>query len=226
MSKANYSFSLQCPYGGRETYAVMQSSASLGVDYQFTNKAQPETIPVGTVEFCAPLMGVEPLLKSFFPEFLQDYVSRFLILIEVLETDAQHLAFDAFVKSATEWKGAQATSLFEKETLLKPGIWWLSEPVQFINEWRYYVADGDLVTAAWYSGKDQESPAPPLSVCWPKGFSGAVDFGELQDGRLELVEAHAPYGCGWYGDSADNELFTIWQALAWESRSFWLSLDS
>ncbi|MFM7012647.1 MAG: ATP-grasp domain-containing protein, partial [Betaproteobacteria bacterium] len=102
------------------------------------------------------------------------------------------------------------------------GLWWVSDVVRFENEWRYYVADGDVVAVGWYDGTDEDLPPPPLNVDWPSGFSGAVDFG-LVTGEMTLVEAHAPFACGWYGD--DPELFVLWQTIAWEHRDFWLSAD-
>jgi hypothetical protein len=132
--------------------------------------------------------------------------------------------YGVFVKSATQWKSSFQSRVLNAGGAILPGHWYVSQVVEFINEWRYYVACGDVVTAAWYAGQDEGSPAPPVAVDWPRSFSGAVDFGMTSEGRIELVEAHAPYGCGWYGDSSDNELFTIWQALAWGERSFWLAL--
>lgn len=43
---------------------------------------------------------------------------------------------------------------------------------------------------------------------------------KYENGRLELVEAHAPFACGWYGD--DPSLYALWQIVAWENRQHWL----
>jgi hypothetical protein len=88
-----------------------------------------------------------------------------------------------------------------------------------VNEWRYYVANGDVVTTGWYRGEDEDKPAPELPVEWPEGFSGAVDFGELEDGHLALVEAHAPFACGWYGER--HEDYARWQLEAWKCSEWW-----
>jgi hypothetical protein len=75
---------------------------------------------------------------------------------------------------------------------------WNSEIVSFKNEWRYYVANGEVLAAHWYLGEDDEAPPPELPDIFPKNFTGAVDFGDYC-GKLTLVENNLPYACGWYG---------------------------
>lgn len=82
------------------------------------------------------------------------------------------------------------------------------------------MADGDLITTGWYDGNDENEDAPMVGAMWPKGFSGAVDFGRLIDGRIALVECHAPFACGWYGD--DHKDYALWLAIGWETRDWWL----
>ena len=80
-----------------------------------------------------------------------------------------------------------------------------------VNEWRYYVLGGNIITSGWYDGS-RESAAPSLQYSFPGHFSGAGDFGETEDETIELVESHAPFACGWYGE--DHEAFIEWQYLS------------
>ncbi len=97
------------------------------------------------------------------------------------------------------------------------GPYWLSEIVQFTNEWRYYVTNGKVVAARWYWGDDVNTPvAPELNIDWPKTFCGTGDFGQYPDGRIALVEAHPPFACGWYGSLGEGEIYVPWLIAGWE----------
>ena len=85
----------------------------------------------------------------------------------------------------------------------------------FTNEWRFYVAEGRVLAAFWYSGVDEDKPAPSISVPWPSGYCGAVDFGELEDGRVALVEAQHPFACGWYGRLSEGSIYAQWITAGW-----------
>lgn len=210
-------FCLQRNRLDREQLAVINSSYDLGVGYIESLKALPDRIPVGSVEFCEPVFGEQPTVKKFYPPFLKPWVKRRISF----SFGSITIERDKFVKCATEWKADTPARIRERGYYLWSGLWYLSDVVNFEQEWRYYVACGEIITTGWYAGKDFDEPAPQLHVHWPKGFSGAVDFGRTDKGQVELVEAHAPFACGWYGDNAED--YTIWQALAWEHRGYWQS---
>lgn len=202
---------------GREQIAIINASQRLGVEWIASLEAKEGLAPVGCVEFCEPVFGVQPEIKDFYPSFLSEYRTRLTYI-----TGGGHcLPYNRFVKCATKWKCDQMSQILQAGTILFSGLWLVSSIVHFVQEWRYYVADGELITTGWYDGIDEDEPAPEIDVDWPAGFSGAVDFGRLDNGRIELVETHAPFGCGWYGE--DPELFAIWQAVAWEHRKWWLA---
>lgn len=207
-------FSIQRGYSGREVVAIVSSAERLGASIVWETEPSPLTIPIGPVEFCETNFG--PHRKDFYPDFLTAHFCR-----GILKTKVGQLYARRFVKDATAWKSDFVSELKPSGYILPPGDWWISEPVTFCNEWRYYVADGCLIVTGWYDGTDEDKPAPELPIAWPAGFSGAVDFGELQDGRMALVEAHAPFACGWYGD--DHKDYALWQAMAWESSDWWKS---
>lgn len=209
-------FCFQFPYEGREILSAQNGAGALGIDYVRSMQAIQGLIPVGTVEYCTPVFGKQPKVKNFYPSFLSDFVSRNITLISSMTTNDYF-----FAKNATEWKSDHPKLV--KEVLWDgKSLWWVSDVVKFTQEWRYYVADGCLITTGWYDGNDQNEPAPELDIKWPLGFSGAVDFGRLSNGQIELVEAHAPYGCGWYGETRDNELYALWLYESWNHRGFWL----
>lgn len=207
-------FCIQKGYSGREVVAIVSSSPDPG-EILWAHECPPDRIPIGTVEFCEPAFG--PHRIDFYPDFLKGRLFRRVHTL-VLK-DGITLEEKTFAKNASSWKSEYKSSVYEAGTWIPPGEWFISEPVSFLNEWRYYVADGFVVTTGWYAGKDEDKPAPPLDVTWPAGFSGAVDFGELEDGFMALVEAHAPFACGWYGDNHQD--YAAWQRLAWNHADWW-----
>lgn len=191
----------------------MNAASKTEATYEFRDSPQEDEIPIGTVEFCAPSFG--PHRIDFYPLFLRDHMHR-----QLMCTTVGQLYKLKFVKDALAWKSEFESKVYPVGFTLPAGCWWVVEPVTFMNEWRYYVANGEVVTTGWYAGDDENCNAPPLDVEWPDGFSGAVDFGQLSTGDLALVECHAPFACGWYGEN--HEDYLLWQRDAWAHRDWWL----
>ena len=120
---------------------------------------------------------------------------------------------DVFVKSAEFYK-AWPAKIVKKGEKLPDGKLLISDVVEFVQEWRYYVANGEVLATGWYDGSDEDEPAPDLNIKWPKHFCGAVDFGRLSTGEIALVESQHPYACGWYGD--DHKAYIEWLIKGWE----------
>jgi len=209
-------FSIQKGYSGREVVAIISSAEWLGAMVQWESVASLGTVPIGTVEFCERGFGKNR--KDFYPDFLSHRLCR-----EVIRARRGQLYSERFVKDASAWKSSTESMVRPSGFLLHPGDWLVSEVINFRNEWRFYVADGSVVTTGWYAGDDEDLPAPDPGVCWPENFSGAVDFGTMDSGEIALVEAHAPFACGWYGE--DHRDYALWQALAWESADWWKILN-
>lgn len=167
-------------------------------------------IPCGTVEWCGNFLAPEKTVPDYYPDFLQDHLFR-----KVWKTDEWPLGRRVFVKPADRHKrfnGLVTNGGYRKK---KCGPYWCSEVVSFKEEWRYYVADGEVLTGEWYDGDEINTPdAPELNVDIPADFCGALDFGLLSTGELALVEAQPPYACGWYGK--DHDLYLEWLAKGWD----------
>lgn len=161
-------------------------------------------VPVGNVWFCETQMqsvGVHVPKPDYYPDFLLHMMHREHTTVELAPGRW-------FVKPANGYKQFQS---FEA---VRPRVY-LSEVVNFVQEWRYYVANGKVLYTGWYKGSDDDEPAPDLKdVDWPEGFCGAVDFGRLDSGEIALVESHHPYACGHYGHS-DGESYAEWLYQGW-----------
>lgn len=198
----------------REQLAIINA----GCDYRIEKRCTPELIPIGDVPYCEAVFGNQPLFKQFYPDFLKSFMHRRWWGCRLTDLP-MYTNPGYFIKDATQWKSdLRARISKDNEKLTTPH--YFSDIVEFIDEWRYYVACGEIIASGWYQGKHEDAETPEIEVDWPEEFSGAVDFGTLQDGKIALVEAHAPFACGWYGD--DPRLYAKWQGLAWNNADFWL----
>jgi hypothetical protein len=190
------------------TYAVLNK-----IPYKFCKRKEeaPEGfIPCGNVDWCENFLPREKTIPDYYPEFLKNSLFR-----KVWRADKWPLGERVFIKPADRHKrftGFITTGSYRKK---KRGPYWCSDVVKFTNEWRYYVADGIILTGEWYSGDEVNTPdAPTLNMQIPKGYCGALDFGSLISGELALVEANSPYACGWYGK--DFKLYAEWLVKGWQ----------
>lgn len=195
----------------REQLKAQEGAAKLGYLCGWGN---PETtlgkVPVGDVDYCEDWLGYSPV-PDFYPEFLKDWLRRSIVPAIGGRICPFHTT--RFMKSALKYKHWPA-KIINRGEMIPPGIVMMSEVVEFTQEWRYYVADGCVLATGWYSGPDENEPAPDLSIAWPKGFCGAVDFGRLADGRIALVESQHPYACGNYTD--DSAAWVMWLMEGWK----------
>jgi len=194
------SFSIQPGFeNSREGLAVIQYCLQHEeATYRFLEKPIQGMIPIGSVEYCEHLLpDYGDQVVNFYPIFLSDWRRRDIYLKKKI-----------FVKGCTKWKA-------DNNTYVSEDYVYVSDHIKFQNEWRLYVANGQVLAAGWYQGDNEEAPLPKIDIVWPVEFSGAVDIGTTDLGSVALVEAHPPYACGWYGD--DLETYAIWQIAAWFS---------
>lgn len=181
-----------------------------------SREIEKDEIVIGTVEFCEEVLN-KNITPDYFPEFIQQqgYPKRkFWIQNEYPKPNI-------FCKPAHKYKifGAHITNEYPtKGTIDSSYSYFCSEVVTFIDEWRYYVANGEVLFSAWYKGLDDiEKPAPKLEINFPENYCGAVDFGVKDNGEFDIIEAHHPFACGWYGRSStpDCYIFLDWTKKSW-----------
>lgn len=218
-------FSIERKVASREELAVINNAHKIGETWELLKEPKPGTIPVGSVEYCQKSMPVRCfhdiyhtisltgcMLINYYPQFLSSYKCRDISRQYRYYGDV-NIDEPAFFKNALEYKSSFDAKVYLSGSLPE-GTYWRSDIVNFVQEWRYYVAKGELITTGWYSGDNEDEPAPELDVDWPKDFSGAVDFGRLDDGRIALVESHPPFACGWYGENGLD--YVRWLQNSWK----------
>jgi len=172
---------------------------------------EPDEVPVGSVEFCEKFLG-KSVESHCYPVFLRGLLYRKIWLADRLEDET------FFIKPADQMKRFEA-GLFNLNSEDAPtGPFWMSEIVEFVEEWRYYVAQGKVLEAHWYQGREEEVDPPKFPVEIPPTFHGAVDLGRLNNGKIALVENNWPFACGWYGNFSEKQVdnFAKWVILGWE----------
>jgi len=214
-------FYIQSEYSGIEISILSLNLDRSRLFYSKLNKFEQGMIPVGSVEFVEEHSRI--FAPNYYPDFLKDHFHRKIYFMESL-SEMQDDEF-LFVKPADRHKRFDALIVhgLDKYDKYDPvirkwqtGPYWASEVVNFTDEWRYYVALGEVLTAEWYLGKEEEMKPPELNIEWPADFCGAVDFGRLSNGKIALVENNLPYACGWYGDYAKGALYIKWLEAGWD----------
>lgn len=158
-------------------------------------------IPSGTVKYGSKIicsrskLAGRKITPDYYPDFLTPHLHR-----KVWLSNEWPLGKRVFIKPADQEKRFNGFITNKGYKGKKRGPYWCSDPVTFTNEWRYYVANGKVLTGEWYQGDEQNTPdAPELRIDIPPDYCGALDFGTLETGELALVEANHPFACGWYG---------------------------
>lgn len=203
-------FYIQSGYSGKEVPSIMFSYNREDLKFSAVDSYNGE-IPVGTVEFVESFIGWRR--PNYYPSFLKDYFHREIRLVKSID---EIIGQRFFIKPADTHKRYDARIISELEEL-DPTIYkwqigphWVSEIVQFKEEWRYYVANGKVLAAKWYQGEEKELDAPELGDIFPLDFCGAVDFGRTHDGKITLIENNLPYACGWYGLYEEGRIYGEW----------------
>ena len=169
-----------------------------------------DQIPIGDIDFCANVL--KNIKIDFYPKCLEKHMTQCGGVEKIYSNFKVYKR--RFYKDATRWKSEFKSRVYEGGEIIPPGVYYVFDPLDIVQEWRYYIAKGLVYATGWYDGVDEDEDAPYLGDIWPKNFCGAVDFGRLDDGAMTLIEAHAPFACGWYGD---NHLdYATWQYDSYE----------
>lgn len=166
-------------------------------------------VPSGTVPWISSILKTK-ITPDYFPDFLKNdwvkrkvwYEEKWPLYKTFIKPADRHKRFTGFITSGT-YSGK------------KRGPYWCSEIVNFVDEWRYYISYGKLIGGYWYWGKDDDpKPTPDLNITYPENWCGTADFGRLDNGDIELIEAHPPFACGWYGKN--HEEYAEFITLGWK----------
>lgn len=175
------------------------------------NEIPANWTPVGSVVWVESILG-RTIIPDYYPKFLTSYLHRKVWRSEVWPIGK------FFVKPADRAKRFNGMIV---DTLIPmhPGPYWISEPVKFIEEYRYYILNGQVVTSACYTCEDdKEGPELPFKI--PAEWSSIMDFGVLDNGKFALVECHEPYSFGWYAKDNGQYLWYLVESWKYMKKNF------
>lgn len=170
-------------------------------------------IPVGSIKFTQKCLG-RIIKPDYYPEYMSQYIGR-----KIWETDKWPLNERVFIKPSDISKRFSGRITNGKYKGKKKGPYICSEIVNFVDEWRYYVVNGEVVFANQYIGKNEtEKEAPIFPISLDKSLCATIDMGITNDGRFLLIEVHEPYSCGWYGKMTPQncEIYAKWLAYGYD----------
>lgn len=225
------------PASTKETRAIVQASLLLDIPCGATNQddlaGQPDlrlALPVGDVNYLRAAMAAagarEPENLSYHPAL------RHMLFREIRFTHAGNVLGRMFIKPAR----TKAFTGFVFDTLADPARMnahdreqydafmdcppsepvWVSEVVDFVSEWRYYVLAGKIIGAARYDQEGADSapaPDPATAVAAARAMADAgfdtfaLDLGVLSTGETALVEVNDAWAIGLYGRALDARLY-------------------
>jgi len=198
------------------------------------------TLPVGSVEFMRKAMAlagiIEPANISY-PEVLRGYLRR-----EVKQRLAGQVLGHWFIKPVT----TKAFTGFVFDTLGNPehlsgydraqyNVFlslppdtpvWISEPVTWLSEFRYYVINGEVRGDGRYDDAPDDMPAPDRSLvsemAWLMACDNdplaafSLDVGVLDSGETALIECNDAWALGYYKGSLSHKDYILMLRMRWE----------
>jgi hypothetical protein len=204
---------------------------------------QGNTLPIGSVEFIRKAMGIigikEPDNLSY-PDALAPYLHR-----QVSRRRAGNVIGNWFIKPVTTktFTGFVFDTMKNPETLdchdriqyneflsLHPNTEvWISEPVKWLSEVRYYLIGDKILGFGRYDDGPDEAPEPDLGTVnamakamaasngAPAAFT--LDVGVLDSGETALIECNDAWSIGFYKGTLSRNgyiemLWERWKQLA------------
>lgn len=195
-------------------------------------------MPVGSVEFVHEFMDLAGIARPeplSYPKPLHNYLQR---NIKVMR--ASEVVGDCFVKPvATKlFSGFVHRALADESTMdehtrenynlfvrLRPDEpVWVSEIVEFMAEYRYYVCNNVIWGAARYDQSDTSYPwvahlntVRSMIYAYNRGEPYALDVAVTRSGETVLVEVNDAYALGYYREAMSSRQYLEFLTKRWET---------
>lgn len=225
-------------YTGRVDYdqqLAAQGFERLGVAVEFVKPGDVPTLTrsellvdgVQQVRRALYYAGRSPLPWNDYPPELEAFYGRKLERLTWAELNQR--AGDFFVKKSGKgaflpgvmrfpWKPSGLESDYNALHVDDETVLLVSEPVEFVAEWRAFCVDGQILDVRQYDGRWHDQPdrvrIAAASHCFrPRVRGYSIDFGLTSSGETLVVETNAGHSLGAYGLRPD--LYARLIAAAW-----------
>jgi ATP-grasp domain, R2K clade family 2 len=211
--------------GSRESQALARYALETGRRLLLFNNA--EKIPEEHIRTGQLISGSVEILESFIGPQKPEYFPPWAIIAAGREIhygeslDLKRYKTPRFIKPTDRLKRFDGM-LWQPNEPVPEGTLEIQEPVTILREGRHYIHEGEILTSAWYSQEADPSdhqmtcPEIPPSVEIPRTWSGTIDTAETQEYGNIILECHAPFACGWYGESKDFMIYGTWLEAGWK----------
>lgn len=223
---------------GKEESSVLRHAIMERLPYRFLDESalgelehyHDLSLFVGSVEgsrLVLNSLGYSLPEPNYYPTELSKFLGREVwtgtsanVVLNMAEGNA------IFAKPANKWK-LFTGQLFDDTsgyTIIKDVAndeeLWLSEPVDFVSEFRAYVADGELLKVCQYEGEEDAEPdlgvineAIALFAEDPNNpTTYAFDWGYTTQGSFLLVEMNHGFAIGCYSGISDKDYYRFIKA--------------
>lgn len=212
------------------------SDATIETLPQHARKLADGAMPVGSFGFVREAMHigglVEPVNLSY-PDSAKPFLHRMVrqcnageVIGRVFVKPVATKLFTGFVFDTMQER--EAYSAHDQEQydgfmeLAAGEKVFISEPVEWLSEWRFYVAKGQIIGQARYDQNESEdAPVPKFetvkSCIQALAFEHpyAVDFGVLSSGETALVEVNDAWAIGLYGSALPPRTYLAFLQERW-----------
>jgi hypothetical protein len=198
-------------------YCKENSNYEIKYYYKFPENKN-NIIPIGSVKWCE--QKYKNKKPDFYPKFLQKLLHRNIwkTTYKELYNSDKLKDIGIFIKPCNNYKKWNGFILkpenLNNQIIEDDEEIYCSDVIDIINEWRYYIINGEVQVSAWYDGKITDEmvinglskypPQLPLNIqnkLKLKKFYGVIDIGEILINnklKLILIEMCHPYAIGWY----------------------------
>ncbi|MCF0126546.1 MAG: ATP-grasp domain-containing protein [Clostridia bacterium] len=173
---------------------------------------------IQTMHYVFKKLGVDYSYEDY-PEILKKYLHRNIwedikgnITNEIIEND--HLKKPVFVKPKDKLKAFTGfvcdgiDDLWKFNNVSDKTKIICSDPVCFVNEYRFYIIDGEIKAYALCPGNYSDLDLDISVVnnaAKEYGKTCVMDFGKLTTGETALIEVNEAYSVGLYNDSCYSQ---------------------
>ena len=164
---------------------------------------------IGDVWDALDVVGAPRPPSLDYPDELVEFLGR-NVWQSTLKHARQIIHRKLFIKPVKQkmFTGFVTTGNFNDQIRLGPydedELCWLSDPVNFISEYRCFVLYGKVISVKWYKGDWGKAPDSKVVEgavkAWPDApVAYTLDFGITDEGKTLLVEVNDAYSMGGYG---------------------------
>ena len=202
---------------------------------------EENTLPIGTVEFIRKAMSLAGIAEPpnfSYPETLRRYLHRTLnqrpagailghwFIKPIMTKTFTGFAFDISLGNPDHLSFHDRDQYNVFLSLPPETPVWISEPVTWLSEFRYYVIEGEVRGEGRYDDAPDETPAPDIAIVKEMaracaGVQGAaaafsLDVGVLDTGETALVECNDAWALGYYKGTLSHRDYILMLWKRWE----------